>query len=131
MGCALRLDGRGGQFAMLLIATRQLLGVEQCRDAGATWQGLIFPAGIHSQFRQQGSRPPPWMCPTQVQDGITHFRRPSAQRSAAGAAHVRVEARTPLVLPTAAPCAYRPDRATERSCNLWVGLSSGGPFGDV
>ena len=48
MRCALWLDWRRGQVTMLLIATRQFLSVEQCRDAGATWQGVIFPAGIHS-----------------------------------------------------------------------------------
>src|SRR6266699_2025511 len=49
---------------------------------------------------------------------------------AGGAAHVRAEAGAPLVLTTAAPFAHRPDRATERRRNLWVGLSGGCPFGD-
>src|SRR5437899_458456 len=131
MGCALRLDRWGGQLTVLLIATRQFLRVEQRRNAGATWQGLIFPASIHSQFRQQGIGPPTGMCPAQVQDGITHFRRQSAQWSAAGPTHLRVEASTPLVLPTAAPLAHGPDRATQRRRNLWVRLSSGGSLGDV
>ncbi len=41
------------------------------------------------------------------------------------------KARTSLLLPPAAPFAYRPDRATQRSGHLWVGLSSGCPFADV
>jgi hypothetical protein len=52
MGCAFRLDRWGGQFTLLLLAPRELLGVEQCRDAGATWQGVLCPAEINSSFRQ-------------------------------------------------------------------------------
>ena len=109
MRCALRLDRWVRQFTTLLIAARQLRGFEQRRDAGATWQGVICPAGINSEFSQQGIGPPPWMCLAQVQDGIAHSCRKSAERSGSGTAHVGVEAGTPLVLTTAAPFAYRPD----------------------
>ena len=67
----------------------------------------------------------------QVQDGIAHSRRKSAQRSAGGAAHLGVEAGAPLVLTSAAPFAHRPDRAIQHRRNLWVGLSGCCPFGDV
>src|SRR5438132_257130 len=70
------------------------------------------------------------MRPAQVQDGITHTRWKSAERSASGAAHVRAEADAPLVLPSAPPFAHLPDRATKRRRNLWVGLSGGCPFAD-
>src|SRR6266568_5065485 len=71
------------------------------------------------------------MRPAQVQDGITHARRKSAERSAGGAAQLGVEAGAPLVLTQASPFARRPDRATQRRRNLWIGLSGGGSFGDV
>jgi hypothetical protein len=116
---------------MLLIAPRKFLGVEQRRDAGATGQGVICPAEINSEFRQQGRRPPTGMRPAQVQAGITHSHRKSAERSAGGATHLGVEAGAPLVLPTAAPFAHRPDRATRCRRNRWDGLSGGGSFGDV
>ena len=131
MRCAFRLDWWGGQFTLLLIATREVLGVEQRRDAGATWQRVICPAGINSSFRQEGIGPPTGMRPTQVQDGITHTRRKSAERSGGGATHLGAEAGAPLVLTQASLFAHRPDRATQRSRNPWVGLSGGCPFGDV
>ena len=37
MGCPLPLDRWGRQFTLLLLATREFLGGEQRRDAGATW----------------------------------------------------------------------------------------------
>ena len=66
---------------MFLIATRKFLGVEQHRNTGATWQAVIGPAGINAEFSQERSRPPPWMRPAQVHDGIAHSRRKSAERS--------------------------------------------------
>ncbi len=131
MRCAFRLDRWDGQWTQLLIAARKFLGVEQRRDAGATWQEVICPAEINAEFRQQGSRPPTGMRSTQVQDGIMHFPGKSAQRSGGGATHLGVEAGAPVMLTQASPFAHRPDRATERSRNLWVGLSNSGSFSDV
>ena len=71
------------------------------------------------------------MRPTHVQDGIAHSRWKSTEWSGGGAAYVRAKAGASLVLTSAAPFAHRPDRATQRSRNLWVRLSGGGPFGDV
>ena len=109
MGCAFRLDRWDGQFTVLLIGAREFLGVEQRCDAGATWQGAIGPAGIKTEFRQQSSRPPAWMRPAHLHDGIAHARRKRAQRSSSGAAHLGVETAAPLMVPTAAPFAHRPD----------------------
>ncbi len=45
---AFRLDCRGGQVTVLLIAARQFLGTQQRCNAGATGQGVSGPAGINS-----------------------------------------------------------------------------------
>src|SRR5947207_8942449 len=109
MRCALRMHRWAGQLTVFLIATRELLGFEQRRKAGAAGQRVIYPAGINSSFSQQGIRPPTWVRPAQVQDGIMHSRWKSTQWSGNGAAYVRAEADAPLMETTAPPCVHRPD----------------------
>ena len=103
MWCALRLDHWGGQFTVLLIAARQFLGLEQGCNAGATGQGVICPAPINAEFSQQGSRPPAWMRPAHLQDGLTHSHRKRAQWSGGRAAQLRAETGSPLLLTPAPP----------------------------
>src|SRR6266700_8282619 len=103
MGCTLRLDRWAGHFTVLLIAAREFLGAQQCCNAGATWQGVIGPVGINSEFRQQSIWPPTGMRAAQVQDGIAHARCHRTQRSGDGTTHVRAEAGASVVLPTATP----------------------------
>src|SRR5260370_14745459 len=98
MGCAFRLDRWGRQFTVLLRAPREVLSFEQRRDARATWQRVIGPAEINAPFRKERSRPPAWMCPTHLHDGLAHARRHRAQWSRGGPAHVRAEAGAPLML---------------------------------
>src|SRR5215471_4272756 len=81
MWCALRLDRWGGQWTVLLRAARQLLGLEQGCNVGATGQGVICEASINAECSQQGSRPPAWMRPAHLQDGLMHSHRKRAQWS--------------------------------------------------
>ncbi len=107
--CPLGLDSWGGQRTQLLIATGQLLSLEQSRDAGVTGQGLVFPARIDLQLGQQGPRLPTGMRAAQTQDTLPHFRWKRAQWASDGPTHLRGEASTPLLLPTPPPFSYRPD----------------------
>jgi len=86
MRCAFRLDRWEGQFTVLLIGAREFLGLEQRRDARATWRGVIGPARINPQLHKQRIRPPARMRPAHLHDGITHACRKRAQRSPRGAA---------------------------------------------
>ena len=87
MGSTFHLDHWDGQFALFLIATGQLLGTQECCHAGATGQGLIFPAEINPQFGQQSRRPSAGMRAAHLHNGLVHPRRKRAQRPVDGATH--------------------------------------------
>ncbi len=86
MRCALRMHRWAGQLTVFLIATRELLGFEQRRKAGAAGQRVIYPAGINSSFSQQGIRPPTWVRPAQLQSLGQTVRRLPVRRCPAALA---------------------------------------------